>query len=277
MWNNDESFMNKAILWTAAVVVVAAGAGLYYYYKVRGAEPEQVQAKPAPTAPAPAAEEPPGIQNPVPEVPAEPAKPLPALNESDPDARESFTTLFGKGSEETFLTPENVVRRFVVTVDNLPRKKIATEMRALKPVTGQTAVMEQGDSLTLSDENFKRYAPYIKLMQKADAKEVAAVYFRWYPLFQSAYEDLGYPGQYFNDRMVQVIDHLLETPNVRGPITLTQPKVFYEYADPALEERSAGQKALIRMGPENAAAVKQKLRELRQELTSGRAPPKAPG
>jgi hypothetical protein len=275
MWNNDESFMNKAILWTAAVVVVAAGAGLYYYYKVRGAEPEQVQAKPAPTAPAPVAEEPAGIQNPVPEAPAEPAKPLPALNESDPEARETFTSVFGKGSEETFLTPENVVRRFVVTVDNLPRKKIATEMRALKPVTGQTAVVEQGESLTLSDENFKRYAPYIKLMQKADAKEIAAVYYRWYPLFQSAYEDLGYPGQYFNDRMVQVIDHLLETPNVRGPITLTQPKVFYEYADPALEERSAGQKALIRMGPENAAAVKQKLRELRAELTSGRDPPKA--
>jgi hypothetical protein len=276
MWNNDESFMNKAILAAAAVVVVGAGAGLYYYYKVRGAEPAQAAAKPAQVAPPKAADEPPAIANPVPEVPADAAKPLPALNESDPEAKEGFTTLFGPGADETFLTPENIVRRFVVTVDNLPRKKVATEMRALKPVTGTTAVTEQGDSLTLSNENFARYAPYIKLMEKADSKQLAAMYFRWYPLLQNAYEDLGYPGQYFNDRVVQVIDHLLETPNVRGPIALTQPKVFYEFADPTLEERSAGQKTLIRMGPENAAAVKQKLRELRTELTSGRDPPAKP-
>lgn len=274
MWNRDETFMNKAILWSAAAVVVAAGAGLYYYYRMRGAEPPPVVAKPAQVAPPTAADEPPAIANPVPELPAEAAKPLPALNESDAEAREGFTTLFGKGADETFLTPENIVRRFVVTVDNLPRKKLNAEMRALKPVTGSAAVTEQGDSLTLSDENYARYAPYIKLMQKADSKQIAAMYFRWYPLMQKSYEDLGYPGQYFNDRMVQVIDHLLETPTVRGPIALTQPKVFYEFADPSLEARSAGQKTLIRMGPENAAAVKQKLRELRTELTSGRDPPK---
>ena len=38
--------------------------------------------------------------------------------------------------------------------------------------------------------------------------------------------------------------------------------MFYQFADPTLEERSAGQKFLIRMGPANAAAVKDKLREL---------------
>jgi hypothetical protein len=273
MWNRDETFMNKAILWAAAGVVVVAGGGLYYYYKVRGAEPAPVVAKPAPPAPSTAADEPPAIANPVPELPADAAKPLPALEQSDPDAKEGFTTLFGKGADETFLTPENIVRRLVVTVDNLPRKKLSTEMRALKPVTGQTAVADQGETLTLSDANYKRYAPYIKMMDAADSKTIAAMYFRWYPLLQKSYEDLGYPGQYFNDRVVQVIDHLLETPNVRGPIALTQPKVFYEFADPTLEERSAGQKTLIRMGPENAAAVKQKLRELRTELTSGRDPP----
>jgi hypothetical protein len=274
MWNRDETFMNKAILWAAAAVVVAAGGGLYYYYKMRGDEPAPVAARPPQAAPATAADEPPGIANPVPELPADPAKPLPALNESDGEAKEGFTTLFGQGADETFLTPENVVRRFVVTVDNLPRKKLSTEMRALKPVTGTTAVTEQGEALVLSEDNYKRYAPYIKLIQKTDSKQIAELYFRWYPLLQQSYEDLGYPGQYFNDRVVQVIDHLLETPAVRGPITLTQPKVFYEFADPTLEERSAGQKTLIRMGPENAAAVKQKLRELRTELTSGRDPPK---
>ncbi len=47
---------------------------------------------------------------------------------------------------------------------------------------------------------------------------------------------------------------------------------MYTFADPALESRPAGQKLLIRMGPENAAAIKAKLTELRAVITA--APPK---
>jgi hypothetical protein len=52
-----------------------------------------------------------------------------------------------------------------------------------------------------------------------------------------------------------------------GPVELFRPGVMYEYADPDLEVRSAGQKILIRMGSENAARLKAKLREIRRQLT----------
>ncbi len=42
--------------------------------------------------------------------------------------------------------------------------------------------------------------------------------------------------------------------------------MLYEFADPDLETRSAGQKMLLRMGRENAARVKAKLGEIRREL-----------
>ena len=45
-----------------------------------------------------------------------------------------------------------------------------------------------------------------------------ALYARLYPLFQQAYEELGYPGRYFNDRLVEVIDDLLATPEPTGPV-----------------------------------------------------------
>jgi hypothetical protein len=154
----------------------------------------------------------------------------------------------------------------VATIDNLPRNKINPELRPIKPTPGETAVASQGETVTLNERNFARYAPFIKLVQTSDPKTLATVYFRLYPLFQQAYEDLGYPGQYFNDRLVQVIDNLLEAPEVKGPIQLIQPKVFYQYADPELESRSAGQKLLIRMGSANAAVVKAKLREFRAEI-----------
>ena len=106
----------------------------------------------------------------------------------------------------------------------------------------------------------------MRVVQEADVKSLAVVYERLYPLFQQSYEDLGYPGKYFNDRLVEVIDHLLHAPEVSAPIKLVQPKVFYEYADADLESRSAGQKLLIRMGPANARALKAKLREFRAEI-----------
>jgi len=42
-------------------------------------------------------------------------------------------------------------------------------------------------------------------------------YFKLYSLFQQSYEDLGYPGQYFNDRLVEVIDDMLRAPEVQAP------------------------------------------------------------
>jgi hypothetical protein len=89
----------------------------------------------------------------------------------------------------------------------------------------------------------------------------------FYPLFQQAYQELGYPKGHFNDRLVDVIDHLLAAPEVTAPVKLVRPKVFYLFADPALEARSAGQKILMRVGSENAALIKAKLRDIRGELT----------
>jgi len=98
---------------------------------------------------------------------------------------------------------------------------------------------------------------------------MVAVYRRFYPLFQQAYVELGYPKGYFNDRLVEVVDHLLAAPEIDGSIALVQPRVLYQFADPELEARSAGHKILLRMGPENAAQVKAKLRAIRSELTRG--------
>ena len=54
---------------------------------------------------------------------------------------------------------------------------------------------------------------------------------------------------------------MLATPDVSGPIRLIKPEAFYLFADEDLESLSAGQKVLLRMGPENAARIKAKLAE----------------
>jgi hypothetical protein len=96
---------------------------------------------------------------------------------------------------------------------------------------------------------------------------------RFYPLFQEAYRDLGYPNGYFNDRLVEAIDDMLAAPIMSGPVKLSQPKVLYEYADPSLEQRSAGQRIMMRMGSDNAARVKAKLAQFRREIVGPQAKP----
>ncbi len=282
MWNKatdaEESFRNKAIWWSAAaVVVVIAGIGAYYHYYAQPA-PVKVQASPPPAPPAPTAEENGGIQHPVPATGESAA--LPALNQSDQVVHDSLAGMFGQQAIAQLLVPENIVRHIVVTIDNLPRKKVAVDLRPIKATPGETVVSSQGDTTIMSTANYARYAAFVHLVESADPKTVATVYFHLYPLFQQAYEDLGYPGRFFNDRLVEVIDHLLSTPEPQGPIELVQPKVFYQFADPRLEDLSAGQKLLIRMGPANERSLKMKLRDLRAELVrsgSAGAPPPSRG
>jgi hypothetical protein len=47
---------------------------------------------------------------------------------------------------------------------------------------------------------------------------------------------------------------------------LVQPRVLYEFADQSIEERSAGQKMMIRMGAANAAKAKEVIRAIRNEI-----------
>ena len=44
--------------------------------------------------------------------------------------------------------------------------------------------------------------------------------------------------------------------------------LHYEFADPTLEARSAGQKIMLRMGRDHAITVKAKLREIRRLVAS---------
>jgi hypothetical protein len=260
----------EKLLW-AAIVIVLGGLGYTGYQYLRDSKAETAPAVETRTpAPPPPAE--PGVQNPVPgEGQGDAAKPLPALGASDGEFADALTQVVGQGSVAAFLVRDNIIRNVVVTVDNLPRAKVAVERRPVQPTPGETRTegdADAGEVATLSVQNYARYAPFVKAVEAADTKQLAALYFHWYPLFQKAYEDLGYPDKYFNDRLVAAIDDLLKAPEVEGPVRLVRPRVFFEFADPTLEARSAGQKLLIRMGPDNATRLKAKLRELRAAVAA---------
>lgn len=276
--------------WLIVVVAVAIAGGLYLWQRAMAPAPVPASspAAGAPAANPPAAGESPGEQAPAaaPDAAAgmgtaaESARPkyplpggeqaagtpLPAPGHSDAPILEALLGLAPRSTLAQFLNLQDFARRFVVTVDHLPREIIPAQLAAVKPVPGRLAIAGDGDAITLQPANFARYDAFVRFAESLDAKKMVALYLRFYPLLQSEYQAAGFPHGHFNDRVVEAIDDMLAAPEVTGPIRLVQPKVHYRYADPLLEKLSAGRKIMIRVGPANAVRLKKVLRAIRAEL-----------
>lgn len=263
--------MNKPTIAAVGVALLVLAAGAYYYFQP--APPPAAQA-PAPArvvaeTPAPPAE--PQILHPLEAASAPageaasaaaPAAPLPPLEQAGDLVADTLTGLVGRRGVLQFLQVDGFVQRVVATVDNLPGKHATPRLWPVQPTPGRFAIRPQGDAMQMDPDNAQRYVPLVQMVEAVNPAQAAALYRRLYPLFQQAYQDLGYPQGYFNDRLVQVIDHLQATPQVegtiemtltevKGPYASTAPWLRYEFADPALQNLSAGQRALLRSGVVN--------------------------
>jgi hypothetical protein len=252
------------------LALVGGGAWWFLHRSPKAEAPPAAEAQPpvatAQAGPAP----PPPVQHPLQESATPAAEPLPPVGESDAVLADALKGLVGEPAVKAWLVPDELARRFVATVDNLPRNVPLEKRRPLRAppevLVVDRAVVDAAagtERITLSARNAARYDAAVALLANTDAGMLAGAYRRFYPLLQQAYQDLGYPDRYFNDRVVEAIDDMLRAPEPAGAIVLVQPKVLYQYEDAALERLSSGQKLLLRMGPAHARTVKSKLRELR--------------
>jgi len=277
--------MNNKLIYGVAGLAFVIAVGALLYWRQRPPEPPAVPSPPvAEVAPPPAsAPAEPAIRHPIDPQGADAAASAPATPEKvDAVVQSALVDLLGRPSVMSFLQVDGFAQRVVATVDNLARPHAAPRLWPVNPAPGRfTVEAGAGGGSVIGTANSARYAAFTTFVESVDTPRAVAVYVRLYPMFQQAYQELGYPRGYFNDRLVDVIDHLLQTPEpagplavvlteVKGPVQPSRPWVRYEFADPALEARSAGQKMLLRMGPQQRQSLKAKLAEMRAQIT--RAP-----
>ncbi len=260
MDETSSTLARYAAAMAAAVVAVAAIFGGYYWYDHRS-EPPAAAPAPAPP-PAAAADVPTG--HPIDDRDADHVTPL---DGSDAKVLDALAAVGGwDGAALRLLLTKDLVRHIVATVDALPREKLPSAALPLRPAPGTFGVTSKGGTSVIAAANARRYDAYVKVATALDVRGLVAVYRHFYPQFQQAYRELGYPQGNFNDRLLEVIDDLLEAPDPRQPIEVTAPGVMYHYVDPDLEALSAGQKMLVRVGPSNANAVKARLKLIRDAI-----------
>jgi hypothetical protein len=259
--------MKNPVLIAVVALILGGGIAAYFYWQQGQSKPEPVplqSALPPPPPVVPPSPPKPEVHQVVETPPASP--PLPALADSDSFVFAALDQLVGNKSLMKFFHGEKIIHNIVATIDNLPTGRVPMRVMPVKQVPGSFIVSGSEDDLVIGDRNTSRYTPYVRIAEAIDAKKLVQLYVHLYPLFQQAYEKLGYPKKYFNDRLILAIDDLLSAPVIKGPVKLVQPNVLYQFADPELEERSIGQKILMRTGSRNESIIKSRLRAIKQEL-----------
>lgn len=278
--------------WVIGALLVLIGAAAYYFFVIyQPSENETAVSMPVPAA-APAPDPEPATLPADTEVPAEPEFgfettsppqleeiPLPMLMDSDPVALDTLEGLIGEAAVMQYLVNDNVISRMVATVVTMGGRQIpgvvqvvqGPESKFVATVDDQAEPIhnQEGDKIpqfVTDPANYRRYTPYVELLEAVDTATLVENYHNHYSLFQQAYRQMGYADGEFNQRLLALIDELLAAPEVTDPVNLVKPEAYFLFTNPELESRTAGQKILLRMGTENSSRVKSKLTEIRNAL-----------
>ena len=281
-------------LWSLLIIVVLAIGGWYgkAYWDARQATSQVVPAGAVqPEVASPELETPasqtvvePVIVEPQTQAASEPQHPLSATSSTEGAPVDVglldrwVVEWLGKSALKFVVTP-GLAHHVVATIDNLPRSHAAPRLWPLSPVGGKMELEEGLQGLQIAPYNSARYDAVVDFVTDIEPAQAAKWYRQAYPLLQQSYENLGYPGKYFNDRLVEVIDHLLLTPEPLGPIRIDvvkvqgqiepqQPWLRYEFANEDWQKLSAGQKILLRLGRDHRLRLKVYLQDLREQVAT---------
>ena len=266
------------------VVAAAAIAGVgYYFVKDETGRAPKLHQLPNPVAVQPnvTPDVAPSTEKPVYEepVPAPVPQPLPDLDQSDAAVLAALKALNVNGLVEMVI-PQEILRKFVRAVNVLDEGKVITEYRPIaspqgafvadsfnvKVSGGEVGEQQEVEQYRVSPKNYLRYTLFVQVVSALDSDAAVVLYKHYYPLLNRAHQELGMNKGNFHSVLIRAIDRVLSAPDANGDMLLIHPKVYYEFADPALEKLPDIHKLLLRMGPDNAQKIKASLRNVRAKL-----------
>lgn len=223
-------------------------------------EPVTPEAEPMPEPEADAPEAPEVVEE-APNLVQAPA----SLNNSDQRVKSAVTDLAQKMVR--WLTPAEQIRKWVLTVDMVAGGKIPYKHSPVKYDKDPFLVLPAGDETFVADSgNYTRWNTLVSVLTDVPAEDAARYYQEWRPLFERAYGELGKGGS-FHQRFLEALGQVRTVSEPPVGAKLVRPHIFYQYADPSLEEASALSKWMWRLGPQHMLELQDFARNLSAELS----------
>ena len=194
---------------------------------------------------------------------------LPTLNLSDAFVLTRLGALETGATLLELLTSEELIRRFVVFVENVSQGSLPQLEYPVRRLQQPMAVREVDANLfEMQTVSYQRYTPLIDALTAVDPDQAVAIYRILRPLFQEAFAEIGYANRNFDEVLIRAIDNVVGAQTAEGPFQLVKPKVMYVYADAGIESMTPVEKQLLRMGPQNAEKLKSALAQYRERLVA---------
>lgn len=192
---------------------------------------------------------------------------LPALNASDAFVFNELSGIPNGTAVISLLAQDQIVRKFVVFVENVSRGEYPQTGVPYKPLGVEMPVRNIDDNLFVMEASaHARFNEIVDTFTSLDTDAAYALYRLLSPLFQQAYAEIGFRDRSFDDTLRSAISNVLRAEEVEGPFQLVKPSVMYLYADASIENLQEVHKLLIRMGPDNTAKIKAKLQDFSERL-----------
>lgn len=204
------------------------------------------------------------VAEPEPEIIPEP-EPEP-LDLSDAAVKTALIALSEMPVLAEVLVDDDLLRRFVVFTNNLAEQELTENHHFLRIPKGQFRIYRQAGKEWIDAASYKRYSGYADALDSIDTSNLIALYNQYKPALDEIYLQVGDPDDAFDDRLLDAINHLLDTPEIPVPVEVYSDSVMYKYRNERIESLTAPQKQLLRTGPENMRQIKAKLREIKEAL-----------
>lgn len=245
---DDGGWTPPRLIAIGVLIVLVLSAGFCWYSGGSEEPPVETEAALPPPPPPP------------PPAPVEPeveSIELPALNDSDAFVGELVAALSAHSSLASWLVTDQMIRRFVVVVDNVAEgTNPAPHLGFMRPELrfGATGAPQ------------RRYDTHAEIIDSIDVAGAAELFLTLEPLLNDAYAELGYPDRPFRQPLALAISQLLEVP-ADGPVPdVVERGPFFYFTDDTLESLSAAQKQFLGAGPDNVRTIQDALRAIADEI-----------
>ena len=192
---------------------------------------------------------------------------LPTLNNSDTFVFEGLRAMQNGASVLRLLAQDQIVRKFVVFVENISRGEFPQTGLPYKALGEEMPVSNIDENFfVMEDSAHARFDEIVQTFVSLDTDAAITLYRTLSPLFQQAYAEIGFRNVSFDETLRLSINNIVRTTNMEGPYQLVKPSVMYLCADASIENLQEVHKQLLRIGPDNTTILKAKLREFASQL-----------